>query len=110
MSKLPNQLSTIFSSTIVALATISMTGSTALAELGKFTSIDFPGAVSTGGSLRFLGINAQGDIVGTYQTADGKTHGFLLRQGEFTTIDHPTAPPLTFANGINAQGDIVGAS
>ena len=36
-----------------------------------FTPIDFPGATAT----RAFGINARGDVVGTY-VAGGVTHGF----------------------------------
>src|SRR5262249_12089127 len=45
---------------------------------GEFTSIDFPGAISTATA----GINARGDIVGTYIDQGGRTHGFLLSRGE----------------------------
>jgi uncharacterized membrane protein len=38
---------------------------------------------------------------------NGNVHGFLLREGEFTTIDVPGAI-ATSAYGINARGDIVG--
>lgn len=60
------------------------------------------------------GINARGDVVGTYCDAlfpclvgPTATHGFLISRGEFTTIDYPGAA-ATAANGINARGDIVG--
>jgi uncharacterized membrane protein len=53
------------------------------------------------------GINARGDIVGSY-TRGGVTHGFLLSDGVLTTIDYPGASS-TDARGINARGDIVGA-
>lgn len=61
------------------------------------------------------GINARGDIVGTF--CDGappctnvlvNSHGFLLSGGELDTIDAPGATG-TNATGINARGDIVGA-
>jgi len=62
------------------------------------------------------GVNASGDIVGVYVA--GKSHGFLLKDGQFTTIDFPGQFPTvggvlsgvraTSANGINPQGDIVG--
>jgi len=78
---------------------------------GAFTPIDFPGATFT----RADGINRRGDIVGWYRTV-GTTqcpvtsldcHGFLLSEGEFTSIDFPGAT-LTTSSGINARGDIVG--
>lgn len=60
------------------------------------------------------GANARGDIVGTYCDAPGTcligpfpTHGFLLSDGELTTIDYPAARG-TSAIGINERGDIVG--
>lgn len=56
-----------------------------------------------------FGINARGDIVGNYVDAGGRSHGFLLRDGEFTTIDfpHPQAAG-TDARGIGPNGEIVG--
>lgn len=75
---------------------------------GKYTSIDYPGAV-----LTFVrGINPAGDIVGRYDILDVstnkvKTHSFLLHHGKFTSIDFPGAV-RTFARGINSEGDIVG--
>ena len=42
-----------------------------------FVSIDYPGARAT----RPNGINSRGDLVGGYDDAAGKTHGFLLSRG-----------------------------
>jgi probable HAF family extracellular repeat protein len=66
------------------------------------TSIDMPGASAT----RAFGINAVGEIVGSYTDATG-THGFLWVNGDFTMIKVPGAVS-TEAWGINPQGDIVG--
>jgi len=82
---------------------------------GEFTSIDFPGAFDTApAAIPFVGINAPGDIVSSYcdgapctPASNGKVHGFLLTEGEFTSIDFPGAF-LTAASGINNRGDIVG--
>ena len=68
---------------------------------------------STGTS--FMGINDHGDIVGgwcdgtiTPCPAGGEgNRGFLLSDGQFTTIDFPRAT-LTQAWKINAQRDVVG--
>src|SRR5262249_38365274 len=92
----------------------------AASEEPTFTTIDFPGAVLT----QTFDINAGGDIVGRYNDTAGKSHGFLLSQGSFSTIDPPGAtgvnlsPPCTApqgpaatatrAAGINPSGDIVG--
>jgi uncharacterized membrane protein len=69
----------------------------------QLTAIDFPGAVYTSPQ----GINPAGDIVGAYDDASGKRHGFLLSRGNFTSIDYPGAM-TTDARGINRHGDIVG--
>jgi len=68
-----------------------------------FTSIDFPGAVSTVAN----GINAGGEVVGRYQDGTGKVHGFLLSSGNFSSIDFPGAA-ATDARGIGPGGNIVG--
>src|SRR5256885_14311222 len=70
----------------------------------RFVKFDFPNALSTGAR----GINARGDIVGDYNDPNDVTHGFLLRQGAFTTIDVPGAAGTLGGRGINARGDIVG--
>jgi hypothetical protein len=65
-----------------------------------------PGQVAAQTSAR--GINARGDVVGFY-AAGGKQHGFLLRDGEYTSLDFPVAGVrATIANGINPRGEIVG--
>ena len=68
-----------------------------------FTTIDVPGAVFTSAS----GINARGDIVGTYRDGSRRSHGFLLRGDEFSTIDFPGSTG-TEARGIGPNGEIVG--
>jgi len=54
------------------------------------------------------GVNARGDIVGLY-VAGGRQHGFLRKDGEFSSLDFPVSGVrATNANGINARGEIVG--
>ena len=75
-----------------------------------FVSIDVPNATFTFAT----GIGPSGDIVGIYGDASFNEHGFLLKDGNFTTIDVPGALVgvsgilQTEANGINPAGDIVG--
>jgi probable HAF family extracellular repeat protein len=45
--------------------------------------IAVPGAVRT----QPFGINNHGQIVGAYVDAESRSHGFLLQNGIFTTID-----------------------
>jgi hypothetical protein len=68
----------------------------------SYVSIQYPDALATSAA----GINARGDIVGSY-VKGGISHGFVLRDGAFTTIDVPGAAG-TDARGINPVGDIVG--
>jgi probable HAF family extracellular repeat protein len=78
---------------------------------GNFTAIDLPGVADItedNGS-----INSRGDIVGVYcditpcVLAPTGNHGFLLSDGDLTTIDIPGSP-ATVAFGINKHRDIVG--
>lgn len=71
----------------------------------EFTRIRVPGSEATFAR----GINARGDITGSYVDADGVLHGFLLREGVFYPIDVPDAAFTIGARSINARGDIVGS-
>lgn len=76
---------------------------------GTLTTIDHPDAstVAVAGAINTVvaGINASGHIVGRYRGADGQFHGFLLADGQFTTID--AAGPV-HGIAINDRGDIAG--
>jgi uncharacterized membrane protein len=75
---------------------------------GRFTIFSYPGASAT----RPLGINKQGDVVGSYDDASGQTHGFILHTQtaslRWNTFGEPVARSLTVLTGINARGDLVG--
>lgn len=88
---------------IALLLTVGIFTSTAAAQNYSFSRIDVPGARAT----QAWGINAGGDIVGTFVDADFVQHGFLLQGGNFTTIDFPGADG-TDARGIGPGGEIVG--
>jgi uncharacterized membrane protein len=78
---------------------------------GEFITIDVPGAIFTNA----LGINDRGDIAGRYCALlpctqgghDGNFHGFLLSNGEFTSVDFPGALH-THAWKINPRGQMLG--
>ncbi len=72
-------------------------------DVGRFTTIDYPGAAHTFGR----DINSAGDIVGSYKNGSVDEHGFLLRNGTFTSFDYPGAN-WTQGWGISPRGDIVG--
>ena len=71
----------------------------------RFVKIHFPKSVLTDAR----GINARGDIVGSYVDANEVSHAFLLHKGVFTSIDVPNAVVTLGARAINARGDIVGS-
>lgn len=87
---------------VLCLVALVTTGAARARSL-VFTTIDFPGAISTNAQ----GINAQGEIVGGYTDTGGRAHGFLLSGGQFRSIDVPNAR-ATLARGIGPRGDIVG--
>ena len=56
-----------------------------------------------------VGINDSGIIVGAYQDASLRNHGFILvLPGSFTTFDVPGAQS-SYIRGISNDGRIVGA-
>lgn len=81
------------------------TGHGFLLKGGVFTTIDFPGATYT----EAWKINDAGEIIGRYQTGDGKYHIYLLSNGTFTSIpDVPGAvqPEIFEVGGFNRNRDI----
>jgi hypothetical protein len=81
-----------------------------LLRAGRFTSIDFPGAVIT----EVWRITDGGQILGRYQSStDGKYHLFLLNNGVFSPVpDVPgslqTAPADVSFGDLDGAGNIVG--
>lgn len=80
-----------------------------LLSQGQYTSLPFPPAIF---SAFPSGINLADQIVGPYFDANFGFHGFVLRDGRFTSIDAPEAGSGFFlgtvAAGINTQGEVVG--
>ncbi len=81
---------------------------------GGYTTIDDPNALDTSGhDLSSLGtvvtgINAAGDVVGTYYDGSNSAHGFIYSAGGYTDINDPLAVNGTYATGINDAGEVVG--
>jgi probable HAF family extracellular repeat protein len=80
---------------------------------GTFTTIDYPGAKSTGA----YGINDRGQIVGGFcphsavcagTILNPTAHAFRDDHGTFTKLDYPGRVNETQANAINNAGQIVG--
>src|SRR5687767_14446719 len=74
------------------------------AQEREYSTIAPPGARSS----TAFGINARGDVVGSFVDQNFVQHGFLLSKGELTTIDVPGARS-TIARGISPDGEIVGS-
>lgn len=54
-----------------------------------------------------MGINDAQWVVGYYDDSDDNTHGFLYRNGTFTTLDVPSGN-TTMATGIDGLGRVIG--
>lgn len=70
-----------------------------LTSKGVFTSFDPPGSVFTIPAS----ISPQGVIVGAYFDSGGVEHGFVLANGQYTTVDYPSAAGTMIA-GMNPSG------
>jgi hypothetical protein len=91
---------------------------------GVYTSIDVPGSIRTNAlgatelqshseDEQLPGVVRGLAVVGRYDTPDSVAHGYLLRDGGFTTIDYAyptgyTGTRFTVATSINPRGDIAG--
>jgi hypothetical protein len=67
---------------------------------GRYTKFDIPGALNTGA----YEIDNHGGIVGNYTDQNRVQHGFVLRNGKVTTIDHPRTPQAPYAPGTRVVG------
>jgi hypothetical protein len=77
---------------------------------GNVRQLDVPGAKETAG----YEISNRGEIVGNYVDKNDAQHGYVLRDGKVTTIDHPRAVQApnvtgTKVQGIDDHGRLVGA-
>jgi probable HAF family extracellular repeat protein len=88
------------------------------AQSGKIIIFDAPGAATTRTTSPFTGtvaydINDLGQVVGSFNDAQGLNHGFVrYADGRLKTIDAPGAGAGpgqgTVAYGINIEGEVVG--
>jgi probable HAF family extracellular repeat protein len=56
-----------------------------------YTTLDGPSAIN---NTQALGINASGQIVGSYSNASG-IHGFLYSNGTYTALDDPLVQQIS---------------
>jgi hypothetical protein len=105
--RIKNGVGTLVLVMTALITVLASTGVRAHKQGYVFSSFDFPGAAVT----QAYGINARGDIVGTFQNAppNNQNHGFILRDGEFIAIDFPGGDTdHTIATAIGPSGDVVG--
>jgi probable HAF family extracellular repeat protein len=76
---------------------------------GQFTTLTDPNGPTTTAAN---GVNNAGDVVGSYIDSNNISHGFLLHNGQYTTLDVPGAAGGQFqgtaALNISNTGEIVG--
>jgi uncharacterized membrane protein len=90
---------------IVGYYFVSPTVTEGFELVGKtYTEISVPNSTSTAA----VGINLAGTVSGTYQDSAG-SHGFLFRNGTYTTFNLPGSGATTEAAGLNDKTLIVGA-
>jgi uncharacterized membrane protein len=74
---------------------------------GVFHEIILPGHPNA--DLRVTGVNANGDVVGTFFDPNANNgFGFLLQNGKLTILSFPEASAGTQPNSINDEGVVVG--
>ena len=71
---------------------------------GVFTTLDYPGAIGTQANA----ISDSGSIVGFYEDAAGRLHGYMYVNGVFTNLDFPSAN-WTYPAGIDNAGTVAGS-
>jgi uncharacterized membrane protein len=72
---------------------------------GSFTApVNYPGAAET----NLWAINSRGKIVGAYVATDGINHVFVLRNGNFETVNLPVGNVPTDKGDIDDRGNIAG--
>ena len=94
--------------TRAALATVAGLALAMSVVRGDERSFVYSEVVIPGATLvNAQGINAGGDIVGTYKDAAKVSHAFVLKGDMLTTIDYPNAA-ATEGRGIGPGGAVVG--
>ena len=86
----------------VSVSRIKLRGDTPRTYVGRFregvVEVRFPGSVSTEG----YNINQDGSVVGNYQSADGRIHGFIARPVDKAVSGHfSNTYTVTLSRGLN---------
>ncbi|MYA99243.1 hypothetical protein F4X90_06125, partial [Candidatus Poribacteria bacterium] len=80
--------------TVVRAKVVDDIPRTYVGRFGQLHELQFPDSVSTEG----YNINQDGSVVGHYQSADGRTHGFIARPAEDTAAPVDGQPAIASAN------------
>ncbi len=73
------------SSEIAGYHNVNLNSGFTLVLPNHFTTENYPGAMQT----QVIGINSSGQTSGFYIDQAGKTHGFFLQNGVYSTVDYP---------------------
>ena len=79
---------------VVRAKTVGDIPRTYVGRFGQLHELQFPDSVSTEG----YNINQDGSVVGHYQSADGRTHGFIARPAEDTAAPVDAQPTVASAS------------
>jgi hypothetical protein len=74
---------------------------------GTTTTYGYPNGGGIEAFTTVVGIDAAGDVAGTYLDQGGLQHGFIYTGGSYYNIDAPSATQ-TFVTGFNSHGSLVG--
>ena len=97
----PAQPIAINDSGVIALAS---GGSDYLFDGTNFTPVAVPGALGT----TLGGLNNAGAAFGIYTASDQSTHGFVYKNGTYTSIDAPAGREVARLLGMDDLGNVVG--
>ena len=90
----------------IGTALAFLTATTGDAQTLRFTTINIPGAISTGAN----GINNAGVIVGNYEDSSHAYHGYILDGSNLTTLDNPNGTNTTVDHcNLNGTLQVVGS-
>lgn len=96
--------------TVTFVALIAFCWPVRAAAQGRFVTLDYPLAGVT--DTEAVAINPSGVIVGRYYTGTRVSHGFMLVDGVYTSIDYPGALTSDYkgtdVEWINANGTVSG--
>lgn len=91
--------------TLLALALLTATFAAVQGAAQTFRFVSYPGSTKTS----IVGVSNNQIAVGYYVDSSNVQHGFVVRNGRFSTLDHPNGIGTTILYGVNSGRVIVGS-